>query len=73
MEELDAHFLVKEFIILRSNMLQHILTEGDPSDKNIENSSNLIINTIYILYLCFTSKMIYVFISDIMKGFNKKL
>jgi len=39
-------------------MLQHILTEGSSADKNIENSSKLIINTIYNLYLCFTSKTI---------------
>jgi len=59
LEGLDAHSLVKEFIILRSNMLQHILTEGSSADKNIETSSNLIINTIYNLYLCFTSKTMY--------------
>lgn len=52
-------------------MLQHILTEGNSSDKNIENSSNLIINTIYILYLCFTSKMINVFILHITKWLKK--
>lgn len=40
-------------------MLQHTLTEENSAEKNIENSSNLIINTIYNLYLCFTSKMIY--------------
>lgn len=42
-------------------MLQHTLTEGNSADKNIENSSNLIINTIYNLYLCFTSKKINIF------------
>lgn len=61
LEKLDAHCLVKEFIILRSNMLQHSLTEGSSIEKNIENSCNLIINTIYNLYLCFTSKIIIVF------------
>lgn len=50
------HSLVKEFIVLRSNMLQHTLTDGNLPEKNIENSSTLIINTIYNLYLCFTSK-----------------
>lgn len=40
-------------------MLQHTLTEENSAEINIENSSNLIINTIYNLYLCFTSKMIY--------------
>lgn len=39
-------------------MLQHSLTEGSSVEKNIENSCNLIINTIYNLYLCFTSKII---------------
>lgn len=39
-------------------MLQHSLTEGSSVEKNIENSCNLIINTIYNLYLCFTSKVI---------------
>lgn len=61
LEGLDAHSLVKEFIILRSNMLQHTLTEGSSADTNIENSSNLIINTIYNLYLCFTSKIILIY------------
>lgn len=42
-------------------MLQHSLTEGSSIEKNIENSCNLIINTIYNLYLCFTSKIIIVF------------
>ncbi|VVC36063.1 Hypothetical protein CINCED_3A013520 [Cinara cedri] len=74
LEKLDAHALVKEFVILRSNMLQHILTEGSSADKNIENSSNLIINTIYNLYLCFTnydiynSGVIYIKIKDILKN-----
>lgn len=57
MERLDDHSLVKEFIILRSNMLQHTLTEGSSIETNIEDSSKLIINTIYNLYLCFTSKI----------------
>jgi len=57
LERLDAHSLVKEFIILRSNMLQHSLMEGNSVELNIENSCNLIINTIYNLYLCFTSKI----------------
>ncbi|XP_022171790.1 conserved oligomeric Golgi complex subunit 1 [Myzus persicae] len=59
LEKLDAHSLVKEFIILRSNMLQHSLTEGSSVEKNIENSCNLIINTIYNLYLCFTNYDLY--------------
>lgn len=41
-------------------MLQHTLTEGSSVEKNIENSFKLIINTIYNLYLCFTSKMKYI-------------
>jgi len=57
LDKLDTHSLVKEFIILRSNMLQHSLTEGSSVEKNIENSCDLIINTIYNLYLCFTSKI----------------
>lgn len=57
LERLDAHSLVKEFIILRSNMLQHSLMEENSVELNIENSCNLIINTIYNLYLCFTSKI----------------
>lgn len=74
LEGLNAHSLVKEFIILRSNMLQHILTEGSSADKNIETSSNLIINTIYNLYLCFTnydlynSGIIYIQIQDILRN-----
>lgn len=58
LEELSIHSLVKEFIVLRSNMLQHTLTDANSPEKNIENSSTLIINTIYNLYLCFTSKKI---------------
>uniref|UniRef100_A0A2S2PYU2 Conserved oligomeric Golgi complex subunit 1 n=1 Tax=Sipha flava TaxID=143950 RepID=A0A2S2PYU2_9HEMI len=59
LEGLDDHSLIKEFIILRSNMLQYTLTEGSSVEKNIENSSKLIINTIYNLYLCFTNYDIY--------------
>lgn len=74
LERLDAHSLVKEFIILRSNMLQHSLMEGNSVELNIENSCNLIINTIYNLYLCFTnydlynSGMIYLQIKNILSN-----
>lgn len=46
-------------------MLQHSLTEGSSVEKNIENSCNLIINTIYNLYLCFTSKIIVILMNII--------
>ncbi|XP_050441293.1 uncharacterized protein LOC126846140 isoform X2 [Adelges cooleyi] len=55
LEESNVHLLVKEFIVLRSNMLQHILSDNSSADRNIESSANLIINTIYNLFMCFTN------------------
>ncbi|XP_050523632.1 conserved oligomeric Golgi complex subunit 1 isoform X2 [Daktulosphaira vitifoliae] len=55
LENLNVQSLLKEFIVLRSNMLQHILLNGCSTDKSIESSAHLIINTIYNLFMCFTN------------------